>query len=685
MSGGHRTPVGVGSLALCHRRLEGYGLKLLQSPHLSSNLEALLSRQAPVARAVETAVIPDDVTETTGRDGCKTFRMMGPDGRMIWLGRSSMPTVSAPAVTRNVNREGGNMVLPGVLTGHEAVGVLSLTAPFRALFVVEPDYLLIKLAFCLHDFAEDIANGRLVFITGEETTRELSRYLQQNPGYEFPGHILTPPQSTPAQIADLQRRIESAAESVAQANTVALANIQRSSNRAMVSGHTGEQQLAGKCRRNARASDLTSTDPVDHGPAETESTEARNLSSRTPSSLPDVPRVAVVSADPNRATLLQAGRISRALRELGWTGCVCVPDQPGHCRTIARLQAINSIEADLVLCLNSSARPLKAHLPPGLPIACWYLPGAVVGRDLAVEPESGDIAFATSRELQDALTRGGADTVEPIGVAGDATLFHPLPAPDKPLQNADGEVAVLADVPRESPEATGITLPSHVTLWHHMCKVMAGCVDSYRDSEADGLLQKAQRASGVTLEEEPIRNHFLGLLRAHVAPAAIARDAIETLAGIGYRASPWGYNWQPPSVGPDLRKGPIPEGEALNRLFNDARVVLFPVSSPVWLQLALDALASGAIVVFRSPDRGFDIEYPGLADLADHLHPYRSRRELADTLRDAIAESTQLRGKPTPGRERVLQSHTVTHRLEGIWSAIRNRRPSGHKAGAEHV
>ncbi len=132
------------------------------------NLAALTDAQASLAAAIDAIPIPDGVTPVRGRDDSDTFFLPTGDGRGAWFGGSSMPTISAFEAWSGLRGDGRNLILPGVLTGLEPLLILERIPKHSALFVCEPDGLLLKLALILRDYTRFIESGQLVFILGEE-------------------------------------------------------------------------------------------------------------------------------------------------------------------------------------------------------------------------------------------------------------------------------------------------------------------------------------------------------------------------------------------------------------------------------------------------------------------------------------------------------------------------------------
>lgn len=597
------------------------------------NQAALRAFQPSVAAILDEVAIPEEVRPATGRDGSDTFLIPDETGRPVWFGGSSMPGISSAELLAGFRSDGSNASLPGVLTGLEPLVAASKMAAHTALFVVEQDPLQLKLATYLRDYGELLAGGRLVFVLGrgEGLSRNICTFFENHPGYELPTHLLTVPQRSGAEMADLQRDLEAAGQAVAAVYA------------RLVESHV--QALRG----------------LERGP------------------LLPAPRVAVLSIDPRPGSLEQVRRIGRALTKLQWPHELCIPDAPDKCHLTARLQVINEVVADLVLFVNCTAGPTRPLLPDDLPVVSWFLPEAVVQPPAAEEPRGGDMICASSRTLHNRLTAVGvpAEVIERCEVAADDTLYRPVPLSRGEDGTMQVDVAVLMDLPDHRPEACDITLASHLTLWRALQEVVAQNTDRYRDDIAEELLDSAQRDSGARLQDPKVRRHFESLIQTRIAPAMIARAAAERLISDGYRVGVWGRNWPQLTGDQEIYRGPIPTGEALNAVFNAARIVLFPDSSPAAVQTALDALAAGTQVVCRQPDRPLEEEYPALVDLVPHLHLYRSSRKLLDSVRDLTGRDKGVTERARAARAMVCREHTVAERLMAIVESVRRRQTSG--------
>jgi hypothetical protein len=606
-------------------------LALPNSSCYQRNLAALRERRRDLAELVDAAVVDDRVAEATGRDGSRTFRLTDETGRVSWFGQSSMPSISAAACIERFLGGGGNVTIPGVLTGCEMKLLLERIGRHVAIFVIEDDPLAIKLALHLHDYAEAIADGRLVFIHEADAADGLARFFHDHPGYEFPRRMLAPPQWTAAQVADMQRLLSNTGAAVVQAQQEALAAV------------------------------------------------ARRLVKREEAAAPERPRVALLGMDTDVATLEQAYGIEQALARMGWPCAQCVPDAPDKWHVVARMRTIEQVKADLVLILNASPAELRPLLPPPIHLASWFSSTTNIGNDLSQEFSENRLALAASTSVREALGRANVPKayIKPLAPAADASLFEPVELTREELSAMGCEVAVLADLPVATPEASNIHLASHVALWDGLWQVLKRRMtgEGYRGEQAEEALAEAEKRSGVTLRDPSIREHFIELFHLNMLPVMLAQVAARGLADAGHQLGVWGRNWEPlpGGGGVDVRRGPIPRGAALNRLFNAVGVVLLPVPSPEATQMALSALASGTRVLSRAPDQSFEVEYPGLADLAPHLNLYRTADELREAARLLRCDRHET-DAPCPGREAIFVNHTLEHRLRALWEMLQAAR-----------
>ncbi len=600
-----------------------------------ANVEALSRFQPDVAGLVEDLAIPDDMRLVVGRDGRETFLLPSEGALPTWLGGSSMPSVSVPQILASFQSEGSNVALPGVQTGLEAIAVANKCPSHVAVFVVEPDPLLIKLAMYLYDYTLPIDSGRVVFLAGPDLQAALRSFLQAHCGYELPRKLVTVPQVSTQQVAELQRELQVAGESVVDIFTSAV-----------------DERVAALAARRVGAT-------------------------------PETPRVAVVGVDPRRFAIAHGTGVASALSRLGWTHETCVPDRPSACHTAARISAVERVRADLVLFASGCADRFRALVPADLPVVAWYPPAGHVPEHIHEPSRGHDLSVACSSSQRDRLVAAGvsADDVEICGLAVDDTTFRPVSVTAEDRQRWGGEIAVLMDLPDDRPESAGVNLPSHVALWQAMRDGVLDDPEGYSHDRAGERLAEAERASGTALDDSKTREHFLGLLRARIAPACIARAQVSALVAKYEQVVTFGANWPPRDGGPDFRRGPIPFGEELNTLSNCMSVVVLPASGSSMIQLALCAMAAGIPVVCRGEKAALLREYPGLESIERFLHLYEQRRELTRTVGQLLSSSFDRQGMTSSARDAVLAQYTFRHRVEYIADCVRRRQQSQDAPG----
>lgn len=592
------------------------------------NITALKARQPQVAAAVEATRIPPSIMPAVGRDGHPTFQLRGEDGRCQWFGGSSMPTISAPELVRAFESDGRNVVLPGVQTGLEPLLVAAMMPSHAALFVMEPDVRAVKLVLQLYDYVGLIESGRLVFLLGavDDLVGRFSEFFQGQPGYEVPAHLLPLPGLTSADVAALRTHIERASQAV----SVLHAKAMQSSIARMAASSYG--------------------------------------------SCPAAPRVAVLGVDARAVSFEQARRVARALDELGWNYELCIPDTPKQCHTVARLRAIESVSADLVLLINGTPGALSTMLPPGLPVVSWFLPGALAATASVEVPSDARLVLAGSMRLRDELTHAGVpvESIDVCDVAADVTVFQPRDVGTEGRR----DLALVMDVPDDRPEAAGINLVSQQALWEALREVVRDELDAYGDDRADAFLSRAERVTGTALNEPGVRAHFVGLLRTRIAPAAMARSAADALTSAGYRLVLCGWNWPAcPEVELCETDG-VRRGASLGALFNRVAGVVLLDLSAASVQTALDAMAVGCHVLCHRGDGTFTDQFPGLHEVTAHLNLYGITAELLSRVRSLVEPGAIDAPRPTAGRELVLSKHSTADRLRWIVARVRQRQTS---------
>ncbi len=196
-------------------------LPSLQLAVYQRNITALARQQPAECVQIDAVELTDDVTLAEGRDGTPTFRLLDGAGHPYWLGHSSMPATSSPAVLTEFMFGSGNVLLPTMGHGGEVKNLLARMAPYQAVFTWDADPLIPALALRLHDFSGDILMGRVVIAVGPEAGQALNRVFEAYPTHLPPTKIFGAPHLDPAALHELQAHAEAVAarqhQAVAQA------------------------------------------------------------------------------------------------------------------------------------------------------------------------------------------------------------------------------------------------------------------------------------------------------------------------------------------------------------------------------------------------------------------------------------------------------------------------------------
>ncbi|MEK6675171.1 MAG: hypothetical protein AABZ47_05885 [Planctomycetota bacterium] len=543
-----------------------------------ANLQALELVQPELAKCLNSMPMPGDSAFSVGRDGTRTVRQLDPDGRWSWFGASSMPTVSASALLDGFQHTGGNVSTPGVLTGLEPLLLTQRIPRHCAVFVVEEEVKAILIALHLFDFTESMASGRLVWLWGSDWPATARVFFEKHPGYLMPTTLLTPPQRLAVDITALQRRMEQLAQEIGEIHHRALS-----------------EQVARLRNRNQQRM------------------------------MPVNPRVAVVGMDATPWAVEQAKRIDRGLGFLGWDHAVCIPDSPRTCHLVARLHAMETIDADIVLNL-SDARQLESLLPETIRQVEWRAscPGYL----------AADVAMLDGQ-----------------WVAREPSLARP-------------EVVIVAmDVADARPVSLGISLPSHLALWGRLQDAARHAVESHLELPIDPLLSEAETRSGTVLMDLSVREQFLRLTRECLVPWVVAQSMVEALRAVTCKAEFFGANWSAlhDEVAADRL---LPLGLERRDFLRRIRCAVLPDSSPQFAEFALDCLATAIPVVLRSTQERFAQQYPDLDELTSFLYFFTKPTELRILVARILSGDSAVVRRATDGRACVMERHTVAHRLE---------------------
>ncbi|MFQ5490131.1 MAG: glycosyltransferase [Phycisphaerae bacterium] len=585
------------------------------------NCSALVEVDAPLARRLESESIPAGTITATGRDGTETLLVTGSDGVSRWFGDSSMPSVSAEAMFGQFVPRGGNVLLPGIGTGREALLLVGRLPGHCAVLIHESDPAALKLAMGLHDYAELIRKRRLVFCTGSDLGPALADLFVAVPGLEFPVQMLPLPRHNAASAEQMGRTLEAAGQRVG-AHQATLAD-----------------------------------------------SAGRRLRQHVPDATSDRPRLAVVSRDPRPEAGDLVERIVETLNGQGWPAAGCTPRRPDQCHAVARLGLLADHRPDGVLLINCLPGPLGQCLPRNLPAGSWLISADSVPAEVVASTDSGGPIFAAGTRLVEALIQAGADRrkVHLLERATDPQVFKPVTLDETQRQQFGCDVALCADAVEADAQAANITLASHIRLWEQLVRTVADGIGDWTPDSPRRALQQAQRKSGVRLGDQDLTARFERLVAHRLAPTAAVRYVAGALARSGFGVTIWGQGWSSePAPGVSLG-GAVHRADEWNRVYNGATVSVWPWLHERMVQGALDCLAAGGCPICPAPAGALEEAHPDLASVLSSVPKGGTPKQLVARAQSLARHEDQRRQAIEPAGRQVLEAHTLEQRLRTLW------------------
>ena len=609
---------------------EAETLILQDNPTFRANVEALSVRQPDLARRLEEVEPPPAARIVCGRDGEPVVQLAAGETRVCWLGGSSMPSVSAPAVLAGFADQGSNVAVVSIGTGHEARLLARRIPAHCAVFVCEADIVNIALALAVVDLSDAIRPGRIILIDGE-VEESLAAFLVEHPGFVFPTQLYPLPGLSEAELGEPRAAIERAGRRV----------------------HADRQQRT----------------------AEVAAEVARLL----PASGAERPCVVVLSVDAIGGAVQHAAHIGRTLATLGWKAASCVPEAPEKCHALARLAAVRDSSPDLVLFLNCTPGPLRSTWPSAVPYACWFLESAALPA-IALEGLSPcRRLLAASDEVRVQLLAWGANTesVTVLETGVDDTVFRPLDPAD--VDQTEGyELAVLCDGQDTSVEASNIGLESHARLWKQMTRLLTTAGERDDGFNVETLFREAERQTSTRLKDQELRRQFIALVAGRLTKTISARTAVERLlsAARGPAVALWGTNWRTHAEVRSIHRGPIPAAEGRNVIYNTAQVVVLPFADADAFRHVAEALAAGCCPLIRRPDRTALKNYPQTGEILAAVPSFAGVTQLADQVEQLTDDPGKRNAMVTSLRERLLAGHTLRDRLIAVRDLLQPAGPA---------
>lgn len=587
----------------------------------STNLDALRHHDPDLAQLLADLPLPEHVKLARGRDGATTFYLTAPDAPGQWFGRTSMPTISAPALLANFDPAGANVALAGVGSGLEAALLAHALAPHQTIFVFESDPLQLSLALRLHNLASPIRARRLLLLLADDHEPLLLRFCQDHDGFAPPTRLLNWPWLDPAdrqQFTDLLSRV---GRTIAARRSQTIAQLR------------------------LKAARLTAPQP-----------------------LPDRPRLTLLALSAHYQLTRLGQDLHQAATELGWPTTTVLMASPANANLLPHCRAAVESGPELLILLDHTRADLPAA-SQNIPATTWLSPMATPDQPLVNSLIPKDLCVATTAKTQTQLLEAGLDQdrILTLPLAANPARYKDLQPSQDQLEQARCDVALIAPAANTDPQACGIKLHSHQVLWRKLADLISRNVDQYHDGMLEDLLSDAGRQSGVKLSEQEVRRQLLDVARMALGPTLQRLAMIQALTDADLQVGLWGPGWGWCSQVGDFWRGSVTSDQHRLAIYRAAKLVLCVEPSGQVGQELLDAVACRAAVLIKScPSQS---RWDGPAAMFDpqiHLASFNDRRQLVSTARQLLADPQARTQITRKNHQHLTSQHLYTHRLRTL-------------------
>lgn len=578
-------------------------------------MAALARVHAPAAEFLRRASAVDGAIATEGRDGSPTYSWRDADGRLHWLGRTSMPAVSTPALLDAYQPGQGNSLLVDIGQGEELKQLAARLAAHQAVLVVVELSNQAPLALRLHDFSVEIAAGRIVLCAGDDPWAQLRQFLIENHGYLVPDRVLCRPWYEQAYVTELSRRLEGLANEVNRARDVA------------------------EARRH-------------------EGTESRRGIQNNAGEF----RIALVSNVPDPSVVRLADSLEDAAERLGWKCRRHTLATPRWVEPAAIRADLSDFQPDMCLVIGVPPRALPYELPAcATAVICAHGWGLAEDWLSQVPDDVTIVARSTSQMGQ----------LKSAGVPDQRLLYWPPAA--RAMDTSAAIVArervfVLCDGLDASFEAVGLNLETHQRLWRESRSLIAAQAASYTDDDAPAILRMAARKLGIALTSEEVTGGLESRVRMVLGPATVRETVLRRLIDIGVQFEIHGLGRFADEAISARHRGPWPDPRSSSALAASCRAAVTIETGVHIPDGFLDCAAAGATLFQRAAVARHDAtRFSGIEVLANAITGYRSVDQLGKLLAsltsgratsDSIANSSLMLA--------LGGAHTWAHRLNSL-------------------
>lgn len=593
------------------------------------NLSAIKQVDPDLANLLQNVAVPDGAELTTGRDGSPTYRIPGQDTDR-WLGMTSMPTVSGPAVLRNFDLGSGNVALPGIGQGIETRLLVDQLGPSRAVIVLEQDPAALAMVLRLHDVSAALASRRLILIVPTEAdagapiaplTGALMRYLADHDGVIPPDRMLAWPWLSATQTDLLRMVLQRASAEITHQRTQALANLSAT--------------LADRYR-----------DRVTDAPAK--------------------PSTLAVCLTPMAEACQIATQLVDSAGSHGWTAQAWLGNAPDRNTSLPLGRTIAQMQPDWVVLIDTVRGRLARVLPAGLRAVTWLTPWAQVDGEFVGGVGPDDRVATMTDRLAHHLVAAGLPA-DRVSVIPPGVLLRDQVAP----ASASCDVLAVADARATDAESNGLTLDSHRALWHAASRLIVDEAERYCDDDIERLLSRAEKKAGATFQDPNLRTDVQRHINAVLGQTLVRRKAYAAALKAGVPLTIRGRGWGDVDAVSSAWAGPVALAERA-AAYASAKIVLHVDITGNTTPDTLLAAASGAVVVARAHPT--DQANRGLTDLLEpgrEILLFRKHSEMIGHIKRLLADEPARREMVDCARAKLAESHTMAHRLQELWELAR--------------
>lgn len=583
------------------------------------NIGALRAVDAELADRLAGLPLPPEVSQAEGRDGSPTYKIRTPSGEQ-WLGFTSMPTVSGPALLRNFDPGEGNVLLAEIGHGTEARLMAEQLSSNRAVFVLERDPVMLALALRLHDLAAFIKQGRLPLIVGDDLGKGLVRFLTDHEGYLAPTRMLGWPWLQQADIDTIKGVLQRSASEASRLRSAELSAV--------------VAETAGRC---ARAS-----------------------------ALPDRPRTIVICPHAQSEICEFAGDILSGLAGLDWPAESWLGNTPetGHPLSLAR--RISAFRPDMAILIDAVRATFGQVMPGTLPVASWFTPWARFPSMVSDGIAPSDCVLAITAGVRDDLKSAGLDGSR-VRWLGPAVVN---PRPDQPQvdQARDSDVVAIADAPPLDAKSHGMMLSSQQAAWKTARRMIADDIERYTSDDVSRILKQAETESGASFDDPSFRQDMSYHINMVLGQTLVRRAVFEATLRAGVGLTIHGRGWRRHE---SLVAACRDVSSSRSDVLTPAKVVLHvDVTGNVSPRL-LAAACSGAVVVARAhpTDQG-ECGLSQLLTPGKEILTFRRHSELIGHLKALLSDEPARKAMGDRARQRLTGNHSMAHRLTAIQSYL---------------